>query len=101
MESRSPENLCIVHKRIKAFRISNACQIKPLERAGSVQVDHKSTEIDVEGLQVEADGRWARAKPRSECLLELVELGPWRRLYVSNGKVIIRCGSGGLPDAWH
>ncbi len=41
MESRSPENLCIVHKRIKAFRISNACQTKPLERAGSVQVDHK------------------------------------------------------------
>lgn len=58
MESRSPENLCIVHKRIKASRISNACQTKPLERAWSVQVDHKSTEIDVEGLQVTriADG---------------------------------------------
>lgn len=68
MESRSPENLCIVHKRIKAFRISNACQIKLLERAGSVQVDHKSTEIDVEGLQVDGYGKWARVKPRSICL---------------------------------
>ena len=68
MESRSPENLCIVHKRIKAFRISNAYQTKPLERAGSVQVDHNSTDIDVEGLQMEADGRWVRVKPRSNCL---------------------------------
>ena len=69
MESRSPENLCIVHKRIKAFRISNACQTKPLERAWSVQIDHKSTGIDVEGLQVgKADGRWVRVKPRSNCL---------------------------------
>ena len=61
MESRSPKNLCIVHKRIKAFRISNACQSKPLERAGSVQVDHKATAIDVEGLQVEADSGWQMA----------------------------------------
>ena len=42
MESRSPENLCIVHKRIKAFRISNGYQTKPLERAWCVQMDRKS-----------------------------------------------------------
>ena len=29
-----------------------------------------------------------------------VELSPSRRVYVSNGKVTIRCGSGGMPDAW-
>ena len=27
------------------------------------------------------------------------ELSPWRRVYVSNGKVTIRYGSGGVPDA--
>ena len=42
MESRSPENLCIVHKRTKAFRISNVYQTKPLERAWRVQMDQKS-----------------------------------------------------------
>ena len=68
MESRSPENLCIVHKRIKVFRISNACETKPLERAGNVQVDHNLPEIDIEGLRMEEDGRWARVKPRSDCL---------------------------------
>lgn len=59
MERRSPENLCIVHKRIKVSSISNACQIKPLEEAESVQIDHKSTEMDVEGLHVEATDRLA------------------------------------------
>ena len=59
MESRSPENLCIVHKRIKVSSISNACQTKPLERAGSVQIDHECTEIDVEGLHVKETDRLA------------------------------------------
>ena len=49
MERRSPENLCIVHKRIKVSSISNACQNKAREEAESVQIDHKSTEIDIEG----------------------------------------------------
>ena len=44
MEIRSPENLCIVHKRIKAFRISTVCQTKPWERAWCVQMDQKSLE---------------------------------------------------------
>lgn len=28
-----------------------------------------------------------------------VELSPWRKGYVSNGKVTIRYGSGAVPDA--
>ena len=59
MESRSPENLCIVHKRIEVSSISNACQTKPLERAGSVQIEHEFTEMDVEGLHVTETDRLA------------------------------------------
>ena len=42
------------------------------------------------------DERWARGRGRG---LVAEELSPWRRVYVSNGKVTIRYGSGGVPDA--